>query len=284
MCGRYNEFFQLDLSKEMSIDMFKGLLQNIDGEKEIILADWGEPLIHPDIIEMIKYAKSKSHKVSLTSNGMALDTAMQRRLIASGLDHIAFSVDSVKGNPLAHLNQPALKNIESFMRLKLGGNPDVTLTTTIHKHREQDVFDVLDFAKDAGINKVNLLRLDVRFNKQLEKPNAEEERKLFSELEKHAKNLGVTVNFLPIAVFDGPARFMYRRINKALYRFGRYCPETYNQCFVNIDGFVTPCVAIPFHVIGDLKKERLDDIWKNEKFKEFRNNYKRVCNGCETMF
>jgi MoaA/NifB/PqqE/SkfB family radical SAM enzyme len=217
---------------------------------------------------------------------MALDAMMQKDIIASGLDHIAFSVDSVKGNPLAHLNQPALKNIKSFMKIKLGGNPDVTLQTTIHKHREQDIFDILDFAKDAGINKVNLLRLDVGFNKQLERPNAEEERRLFSEVEKRAKGLGVTVNFLPIAVFDGLARRMYRRFKKIMYRFGRYCHVTYNQCYVNVDGFVTPCCTIPFHVVGDLKKERLDDIWKNEKFGEFRKDSKRICSMCEmnTMF
>lgn len=55
----------------------------------------GEPLMHPQIIEFIRYAKSKGiGPIQLASNALLLNDQMQDDLIASGIDFISFSLDT----------------------------------------------------------------------------------------------------------------------------------------------------------------------------------------------
>ena len=44
MCTR--DFFNLE-EKHMSYSIFKELVDNLQGVKEVILTGWGEPLLHP---------------------------------------------------------------------------------------------------------------------------------------------------------------------------------------------------------------------------------------------
>lgn len=55
----------------------------------------GEPLMHPQIIDFIKYAKKKGlGPIQMASNALLLDDQMQDALIESGIDFISFSLDT----------------------------------------------------------------------------------------------------------------------------------------------------------------------------------------------
>lgn len=56
----------------------------------------GEPLMHPKIIEFIRYAKSKGiGPIQLASNALLLDEDMQDALSEIGVDYISFSLDTI---------------------------------------------------------------------------------------------------------------------------------------------------------------------------------------------
>lgn len=55
----------------------------------------GESLLHPKIINFVKYARSKGvGPIQLASNGLLLTEEMGEELILSGLDFISFSIDT----------------------------------------------------------------------------------------------------------------------------------------------------------------------------------------------
>ena len=55
----------------------------------------GEPLMHPQIIDFITYAKKKGiGPIQLASNALLLDDEMQDRLIETGIDYLSFSLDT----------------------------------------------------------------------------------------------------------------------------------------------------------------------------------------------
>jgi MoaA/NifB/PqqE/SkfB family radical SAM enzyme len=58
----------------------------------------GEPLLHPDLPEIIRYARQAGLGVNLTSNGTLLDRHYDR-LVAAGLQSISLSID---GLPATH--------------------------------------------------------------------------------------------------------------------------------------------------------------------------------------
>ena len=55
----------------------------------------GKPLLHPNIINLIKYAKQKGCRVSMITNGSLLSHDKAKLLLDYGIDGIEFSVDAM---------------------------------------------------------------------------------------------------------------------------------------------------------------------------------------------
>ncbi|MEI6809034.1 MAG: radical SAM protein [bacterium] len=65
------------------------------GVMSLRLAWYGEPLLHPHIGEMVRYAKGRGiGDVGLNTNATCLDRPKAIELVESGLDRLMFSVDS----------------------------------------------------------------------------------------------------------------------------------------------------------------------------------------------
>ena len=83
---------------DMNFEIFKKIID--EGEEYGLYAidpSWmGESFLHPQIIEMIDYAKSrKVVDVMIHTNGTLVDEKMSKRILNSGLDTIIFSVDAI---------------------------------------------------------------------------------------------------------------------------------------------------------------------------------------------
>lgn len=80
----------------------------------------GEPLMHPQILEFIKYAKEKGiGPIQIASNALLLGDKMQNDLIESGIDYISFSLDTTdpeiyKCSRLSGDLNISSKNVESM--------------------------------------------------------------------------------------------------------------------------------------------------------------------------
>lgn len=73
--------------------VFRGLIDRTPSLRFVLPFQWGEPLLHPEIDAMVRYASDRGIRSMLTTNGTLLDDAMAERLIASGLDRLTISVD-----------------------------------------------------------------------------------------------------------------------------------------------------------------------------------------------
>jgi MoaA/NifB/PqqE/SkfB family radical SAM enzyme len=71
----------------------------IDGLKDfalpplIFFGGFGEPLSHPDIIDMVRQAKAIGSRIELITNGTLLTSDMSKGLISAGLDMLWISLD-----------------------------------------------------------------------------------------------------------------------------------------------------------------------------------------------
>ena len=77
----------------------------------------GEPLMHPDIAEVVAHAKSKrggSNLVTLITNGFLLGRSLVADLNAAGLDFMQVSVDSLEPGPFS---RKSLKSLLPRLRL-----------------------------------------------------------------------------------------------------------------------------------------------------------------------
>lgn len=84
----------------------------------IRLCHRGEPLLHPQIVEMVKYAKQKGIKEVFTlTNGLLLNEKLIIALYEAGLDWLQLSIDGVYGN-YERIRQPA-KFEDIYAKVKL---------------------------------------------------------------------------------------------------------------------------------------------------------------------
>ena len=58
------------------------------------LSGGGEPMLHPQAVELCEYAKAKGCRIGLITNGSRFDRESLTRLIRAGIDAIEFSVDA----------------------------------------------------------------------------------------------------------------------------------------------------------------------------------------------
>lgn len=65
----------------------------------VLAFQWGEPLLHPQFFDLVRYAADRGVRTMITSNGTHLTDSNRRRLLECGLDRITFSVD---GNAATH--------------------------------------------------------------------------------------------------------------------------------------------------------------------------------------
>jgi MoaA/NifB/PqqE/SkfB family radical SAM enzyme len=80
----------------MSPETFERILlsfQELPHKPEVFIGGYGEPLSHPNILEMIEQAKRLGHRVSLITNGILLTEQVTRRLIDLNLDMLWVSLD-----------------------------------------------------------------------------------------------------------------------------------------------------------------------------------------------
>jgi len=60
----------------------------------IRLSGGGEPMLHPQAVDLIEYAKDKGARIGLITNGSRFDESSIERLLACGTDMVEFSVDA----------------------------------------------------------------------------------------------------------------------------------------------------------------------------------------------
>lgn len=280
----------VDIEKtHIDYETFTKIIDRLKGVKEISLVGLGEPLTHPRILDAIKYCKSKGMIVKITSNGLLLNSDKRiKDLILSGLDTISFSVESVNDSStdgVAHRNEEVLACIKRFCELKEEMNvdtPKIALQTVLFKDRENDVYDVIKWGANNDIHRINVLRMHMYFDTDLERPDRAGEKKVFKEFARLRKRYNVRIDCLQDQFFTGLMGFMYKHF-KYFMRMDSCCTRLLDYPLINHNGDMLPCCVLPNNKLGNVLEKDIEDVWHGLKFKNFRRNHHKVeiCSKCD---
>jgi MoaA/NifB/PqqE/SkfB family radical SAM enzyme len=94
-------------------------LKDFSPPPSVFFGGFGEPLFHPDIIDMVTRVKKLGAKVELITNGTLLTEEMSRELVQAGLDMLWVSLDGATPESYADIRLGAalpqiLENLKSF--------------------------------------------------------------------------------------------------------------------------------------------------------------------------
>ncbi|MEF9476205.1 MAG: radical SAM protein [Candidatus Mariimomonas ferrooxydans] len=106
----------------------------------------GEPLMHPDFLNILDYAKSKGNiNVGFLCNATLLNEENSRAVIDIGIDWIGFSVDSAKKEIFEYYRKGAVladieANIEKIIALKRDNKPGILFNMVRHSEEDIELF------------------------------------------------------------------------------------------------------------------------------------------------
>lgn len=229
----------------MKMDLFKKIIDNAAevNVPSVKLNRFGESLIHPSLVEMIKYSKDKGIPwVYFTSNATLLTEEKSRMLITSGLDSITFSFDGATPETYEKIRikanyEKVVNNIIYFsnLRKELGRDkPRIVINTVLMRETQDEIFQV--FEKWAPyVDKINVLPVG---------------------------RYGNVDDLAPIERSDGQIR-------------RRPCHQIFDRMMIFWDGTVTVCCAdINADLkVGHIQESRIESLWKNELFSALRGKH-----------
>jgi len=133
--------------RRMPLALFQKIINETeDNVDQIGFFNYGEPFLHPNIMEMITYTRQKCPNAALfvNTNGTLLtDDAKLKELAFSGLDEILFSIDGAtqqsyekyrKGGDI----ELALKSLERLASLRRGNKPRIIWQYILFKWNDSD--------------------------------------------------------------------------------------------------------------------------------------------------
>jgi molybdenum cofactor biosynthesis enzyme MoaA len=217
-----------------------------------------EPMLDPELPQRIAYitARRKNPQyVKIISNGSLLTERMAKGLLASGLDKLKLSVQSLSPETYRRISglplDRTLRNIDRFLEIKeRGGHKrpvlEVAMVDAHQTHGE--IPDARRYWMQRGV------RLCVQ------------------PMENRADHAGIRDTAI------GPDH---------LQHFS-HCRRVMEQIYVLSDGRMVQCCADweQRSVMGDLTREKLADIWFGGRYSEYRRRIAAwrvqgmICEGC----
>ncbi len=270
---------------EIDLDIARAIIKKASksGVKRIVLSGWGEPLTHPDILEVISAIKSSGMEVLLNTNGVLLEEYV-RDIHRLRVDSLVVSIDSASDEIYSKLRlggdlYKIVHALQELRELRIRGpyTPDLHIHFTVTKLNYACLTDVIKLAKDVGASHVvvsNVIPLSSDIEESLACYRDPSCTSSIEEVSYEAARLSLLYG-----------------ISVLLPKFTtsvseRSCPFiTKRAAFVRVDGLVTPCIyysrrwSVTMNnitrelypvVFGDLRTDELSEIWLSTSYVKFR--------------
>jgi len=148
-------------TQHMTFEMFKSIIDDMqDYLLFLVLWNWGEPLMNPQLPKMIRYASERDIRTVTSTNGHFLDNEdYMQQLLTSGLTTLIVAIDSLddesyeiyrkKGSLVKAV--AGLKNVVK-MKKRLGSKTLINLRMVVMKQNEHELAAIRKLAHKIGVD------------------------------------------------------------------------------------------------------------------------------------
>ena len=107
---------------QISMNTFQRVVESLTeltDVSRVVFSGFGEPLVHPEILQMIEAVRERDIAVTVGSNGLLLNADMARELVRLGVDRIVVSMDGVRPETYANIRGATLLQVLDNIRILL---------------------------------------------------------------------------------------------------------------------------------------------------------------------
>lgn len=256
----------------------------------ILVFDGGEPLMRPDIYELIAYARDKGLYPGIGSNGTLITPEAAGRLIEAGIRAIAISIDGSDAKTHDEFRgqegswERALIGVRN---VKKAGIP-FQIETCVHKGNVAQFDAIAKMAGELGATTMEIFDF-VPAGRGREHPelalSAEERRSLVKEIIAHQLRDDLEYECIGIPQF-------WVQVEKevpedALTKFRRSCcGAALRYCCILYDGTVYPCMVLQIKA-GNIREQSFQEIWAHSEVFTILRDRDRLegkCGRCDYRY
>jgi radical SAM protein with 4Fe4S-binding SPASM domain len=267
---------------KMSPDTFRRIIDIFkDYAQWVGLYNWGEPLLHPDIFEMVQYIAKNNTRSMISSNfSVPFSESRAEEMIKARLSRLVVSMDGATRETYEQYRvggnfDKVITNLHILAEAKLRKNsslPDVVLQFIVFRHNEHEIGQIEALAKRVGARaSITSAICDMGTVAETSPQEA---------AAKHGEWL--------------PSNSNYRRYDELgnwLYNVD-VCHSLWNTTVFRWDGEVFPC-CLPYKdqdSFGNINENSFEEIWNNQKYQHARSLFLKtsainskcstVCDAC----
>jgi len=294
---------------QMSPKTFSGIIESLrefSPPPTVFFGALGEPLSHPDILEMVVRAKALGSSVELITNGTLLTEDLSKRLIEAGLDVLWASLDGVTPESygdirLGALLPQVLANLKIFrkagwrepnsyqaegFRIK----PEIGIVFVAMKRNIRELPALLNLATELGATRVlvsNVLPYTEEMGKEV----------LYSQSLTNTayKSSAFRLDLPKMDIDDSTKHSLYLSmkadhsvsfVRSHFSEANDYCPFVeQGTTAINWEGSLSPCLPLLHshknyfegierhsrrYAIGNVNEESIKGLWNNPEYLHFR--------------
>jgi len=289
------------LAGAMPLAMLRGLLDDLPGLRQLTLQGLGEPLLAPDLLPMVRYAKQRGVRVGFNSNATLLNARRAAELVDSGLDWLHVSIDGAQAATYEGIRDGAsfdtvvgnLAGLAEAKRAAGSATPWIRAVFVAMRRNVAQLPELVALLGRIGVSELRVQNLSHSFADtdpagayQEIREYAQEEAlwggddesaaaDAFAQAREAAARAGITLR-LPVTGSrpDAPTT-------------GR-CGWPWEAAYVTSAGVVQPCCMVMGDdriALGRLSEQSFPEIWGGSAYREFRRRLAGddppdVCRGC----
>lgn len=277
--------------EELSTAEAKTMLEQIARAGfKIMIFSGGEPLLRPDIVELVAYATKLGLRPVFGTNGTLITLDMAKKLKEAGAMGMGISLDSMdieKHNEFRKFKGAWEGAVQGMRNCRAVGLP-FQIHTTVMDWNNHELEAITDFAVAEGAVAHHfffLVPTGRAKSIEAESLRAEQYEETLTRIMKKQQEVDIELKptcapqFMRIAAQMGVKT-----------RFRRGCLAGTAYCIISPRGKVQPCAYLNME-LGDVRETPFDEIWKNSEVLntlrtlEYKGGcgscqFKRACGGC----
>ena len=290
-CGQWGKkgFFADSAGSEMTLDDWNKIIFELEkyrdqtGVSSIITLWGGEPLISPHFDEIANLLKEKHFSTEIITNGTKIDE--HKNIIETCIDRVYVSID---GNKEVH-NE--IRGDGVFERIKQNleilKHNDITVMSVITPKLIENMEGFLHELKSFNIKELLLQDMIGLTSEEI----AGYKLWIRSAFDIDAKEIDSWENNEKIS-FTNELNEKLKTINKAEYPFAiihkqhsdnpkMICMSPYKHAHIAWNGNLLFCTDFYDFSVGNVKNDKLEDLFNNKKSERFRQEIKgNRCSAC----
>jgi len=322
MCFYYNETEKDKTCKliedrtleELTLPQIKDLIDQCAKMRvKVFTIHGGEPLLYPHIFEISKYAKDNGMLVNFVTNGTLVNETIAKKIVDAGINHITFSLD---GPRLIHDEVRSIfgtfdrliTGVKILKDMEANGEviPGLSISTYVSAINQKKLAQTLRVVKRTGIKDWGVGLITHNSDKLVN-----ETKKIFNiseeighggleNLKDEIKNINIDIlknqreacrvtnnrdDYGLNIIF--PSKNAINNYYDPSWNEVQNCTCRWSRTVISPYGEVFPCVNLSMinYITGNIKKQKLNEIWNGEKYIDFRKKLKEygtfpICSKC----